>query len=127
MGENGCEIVIATPGRLIDILEMGKVIDQIRPDRQTLMWSATWPKEVRNLAEDFLKDYIQLNVGSLSLSANHNILQIVDVCQEIEKDTKWPAMCIHGDKSQQERDWVLSEFRSGRAPILVATDVAARG
>merc|ERR1712183_981056 len=88
MGENGCEIVIATPGRLIDILEMGKVIDQIRPDRQTLMWSATWPKEVRNLAEDFLKDYIQLNVGSLSLSANHNILQIVDVCQEIEKDTK---------------------------------------
>lgn len=52
------------------------------------MWSATWPKEVRNLAEDFLKDYIQLNVGSLSLAANHNILQIVDVCQEIEKDTK---------------------------------------
>jgi len=128
------------------------------------MWSATWPKEVRNLAEDFLKDYIQLNVGSLTLAANHNILQIVDVCQEVEKDTKlrqlleeimaekeskiivfaetkrkvddltrrmrregWPAMCIHGDKSQQERDWVLSEFRSGRAPILVATDVAARG
>lgn len=60
----------------------------LQPDRQTLMWSATWPKEVRNLAEDFLKDYIQLNVGSLSLAANHNILQIVDVCQEIEKDTK---------------------------------------
>lgn len=36
-------------------------------------------------------------------------------------------MCIHGDKSQNERDWVLAEFRSGRAPILVATDVAARG
>lgn len=59
-----------------------------QPDRQTLMWSATWPKEVRNLAEDFLKEYIQLNVGSLSLAANHNILQIVDVCQEMEKDTK---------------------------------------
>ena len=57
------------------------------------MWSATWPKEVRNLAEDFLKDYIQLNVGSLSLAANHNILQIVDVCQEIEKDTKLVANC----------------------------------
>jgi len=190
--ERGVEICIATPGRLIDFLEAGKtnlrrctylvldeadrmldmgfepqirkIVEQIRPDRQTLMWSATWPKEVRNLAEDFLKDYIQLNVGSLSLAANHNILQIVDVCQEMEKDTKlrqllnemaqerayktiifietkrkvedvtrglrssgWPAMCIHGDKSQQERDWVLSEFRSGRAPILVATDVAARG
>ncbi|XP_071442126.1 uncharacterized protein [Hetaerina americana] len=190
--ERGVEIVIATPGRLIDFLErnttnlkrctylvldeadrmldMGfepqirKIIEQIRPDRQTLMWSATWPKEVRNLAEEFLKDYIQINVGSLQLSANHNILQIIDVCQEHEKENKlmklleeiaaekenktiifvetkrkvdeitrtmrqdgWPAMCIHGDKSQPERDWVLTEFRSGKSPILVATDVAARG
>lgn len=189
---DGVEIVIATPGRLIDFLEsnrtdlkrctylvldeadrmldMGfepqirKIIEQIRPDRQTLMWSATWPKEVQALASEFLKDYIQINVGSLSLSANHNILQIIDVCQEYEKETKlstllkeimaekenktiifietkrrvdditrkmkrdgWPAVCIHGDKSQQERDWVLQDFRSGKAPILVATDVAARG
>jgi len=60
-----------------------------QPDRQVLMWSATWPKEVRSLAEDFLKDYIQINVGSLQLSANHNILQIIDVCQEYEKEQKW--------------------------------------
>ncbi|XP_073500339.1 probable ATP-dependent RNA helicase DDX17 isoform X2 [Phyllobates terribilis] len=190
--ERGVEICIATPGRLIDFLEAGKtnlrrctylvldeadrmldmgfepqirkIVDQIRPDRQTLMWSATWPKEVRQLAEDFLRDYVQINVGNLELSANHNILQIVDVCQENEKDHKliqlmeeimaekenktiifvetkrrcddltrrmrrdgWPAMCIHGDKSQQERDWVLNEFRSGKAPILIATDVASRG
>lgn len=59
-----------------------------QPDRQTLMWSATWPKEVRQLAEDFLKDYVQINVGALELSANHNILQIVDVCMENEKDHK---------------------------------------
>ncbi|KAF5277476.1 hypothetical protein FQR65_LT03813 [Abscondita terminalis] len=189
---DGVEIVIATPGRLIDFLEsnrtnlrrctylvldeadrmldMGfepqirKIIEQIRPDRQTLMWSATWPKEVQSLAAEFLKDYIQINVGSLQLSANHNILQIIDVCQEYEKEAKlstllkeimaetenktiifietkrrvdeitrkmkrdgWPAVCIHGDKSQQERDWVLQDFRSGKAPILVATDVAARG
>ncbi|XP_072127936.1 probable ATP-dependent RNA helicase DDX17 isoform X1 [Mobula birostris] len=190
--ERGVEICIATPGRLIDFLEAGKtnlrrctylvldeadrmldmgfepqirkIVEQIRPDRQTLMWSATWPKEVRQLAEDFLRDYIQINVGALELSANHNILQIVDVCQETEKDLKllhlleeimaekenktiifvetkrrcddltrrmrrdgWPAMCIHGDKSQPERDWVLNEFRSGKAPILIATDVASRG
>ncbi|RVE69175.1 hypothetical protein OJAV_G00075200 [Oryzias javanicus] len=190
--ERGVEICIATPGRLIDFLESGKtnlrrctylvldeadrmldmafepqirkIVDQIRPDRQTLMWSATWPKEVRQLAEDFLKDYVQINIGALELSANHNILQIVDVCMESEKDQKliqlmeeimaekenktiifvetkkrcddltrrmrrdgWPAMCIHGDKSQPERDWVLSEFRSGKAPVLIATDVASRG
>ncbi|XP_068607520.1 probable ATP-dependent RNA helicase DDX17 isoform X3 [Brachionichthys hirsutus] len=190
--ERGVEICIATPGRLIDFLESGKtnlqrctylvldeadrmldmgfepqirkIVEQIRPDRQTLMWSATWPKDVRQLAEDFLKDYIQINVGALELSANHNILQIVDVCMENEKDQKlfqlmeeimaekenktiifvetkkrcddltrrmrrdgWPAMCIHGDKSQPERDWVLAEFRSGKAPILIATDVASRG
>ncbi|TRY56315.1 hypothetical protein DNTS_031853 [Danionella cerebrum] len=190
--ERGVEICIATPGRLIDFLEVGKtnlrrctylvldeadrmldmgfepqirkIVDQIRPDRQTLMWSATWPKEVRQLAEDFLHDYVQINIGALELSANHNILQIVDVCMENEKDNKliqlmeeimaekenktiifvetkkrcdeltrrmrrdgWPAMCIHGDKSQPERDWVLSEFRSGKAPILIATDVASRG
>ena len=39
----------------------------------------------------------------------------------------WPAMCIHGDKQQKERDWVLSEFKTGSTAILVATDVAARG
>ncbi|KAL3274900.1 hypothetical protein HHI36_019681 [Cryptolaemus montrouzieri] len=192
--ERGVEIVIATPGRLIDFLEKGttnlerctylvldeadrmldmgfepqirKIIEQIRPDRQTLMWSATWPKEVKKLAEDYLNDYVQINIGSLQLSANHNIHQIVDVCQEHEKPEKlnallqeignnaeagskilifvetkkkveditrqlrrygWPAVCMHGDKSQQERDYVLREFRNGKSCILVATDVAARG
>lgn len=68
--------------------QIRKIIEQIRPDRQTLMWSATWPKEVQALATEFLKDYVQINVGSLQLSANHNILQIIDVCQEYEKETK---------------------------------------
>lgn len=114
--ERGVEICIATPGRLIDFLEKGttnlerctylvldeadrmldmgfepqirKILSQVRPDRQTLMWSATWPKEVKKLAADFLKNPIQLNVGSQNLSANNNILQIVDVCQEHEKETK---------------------------------------
>ncbi|XP_041364476.1 ATP-dependent RNA helicase dbp2-like isoform X2 [Gigantopelta aegis] len=190
--ERGAEICIATPGRLIDFLEAGKtnlrrttylvldeadrmldmgfepqirkIVEQVRPDRQTLMWSATWPKEVKKMAEDFLKEYIQINVGALQLHANHNILQIIDVCQEYEKENKlvkllegimqerenktlifvetkrkcddlsrrmkrdgWPVMGIHGDKSQQERDWTLNEFRHSKTPILIATDVASRG
>ncbi|KAA3673597.1 ATP-dependent RNA helicase DDX5/DBP2 [Paragonimus westermani] len=107
------EVVIATPGRLLDFLEskdtnlrrctylvldeadrmldMGfepsirKIISQVRPDRQTLMWSATWPREVKALAEDFLYDYIQINIGSTKLSANHNIRQHVEILRESDK------------------------------------------
>lgn len=48
------------------MLDMGfepqirKIMGQVRPDRQVLMWSATWPKEVKNLAEEYLIDYIQV-------------------------------------------------------------------
>merc|ERR1712029_1023263 len=125
----------------------------------------TWPKEVQQLARDFLhNNYIHINIGSTDLSANHNILQIVDVCEDWQKEQKlarlleeigceannktlifvetkrkeddltrlmrrdgYPTMCIHGDKQQKERDWVLGEFKSGSTTILVATDVAARG
>lgn len=52
------------------------------------MWSATWPKEVQALAADFLVDYIQINVGSLELAANHNIQQLIEVCEDHEKDYK---------------------------------------
>uniref|UniRef100_A0A2M3ZF11 RNA helicase n=1 Tax=Anopheles braziliensis TaxID=58242 RepID=A0A2M3ZF11_9DIPT len=110
----GVEIVIATPGRLIDFLESGtttlqrvtylvldeadrmldmgfepqirKILEQVRPDRQILMWSATWPKEVQRLARDFLGEYVQINVGSLELSANHNITQHVRVIEEQDKN-----------------------------------------
>ncbi|KAG6258076.1 ATP-dependent RNA helicase dbp2 [Claviceps purpurea] len=188
----GVEVCIATPGRLIDMLEAGKtnlrrvtylvldeadrmldmgfepqirkIIEQIRPDRQTLMWSATWPKEVRAMASDFLTDFIQVNIGSMDLSANHRITQIVEVVSENEKRDKmiqhlektmenkenkilifvgtkrvadeitrflrqdgWPALSIHGDKQQNERDWVLDQFKTGKSPIMVATDVASRG
>lgn len=190
--EAGAEVCFATPGRMLDLLEsskifldkvtycvvdeadrmldMGfepqlrKIMDQLRPDRQTLMLSATWPKDVRTLAEDFLVDYAQINIGSVELTANPNITQIIDVCQEHEKsdklsklighlrrqrdhktlifaDTKrkvrsisewlqqmgYPVDCIHGDKEQAAREYVLSAFRRGHTEFLVATDVASRG
>lgn len=52
------------------------------------MFSATWPKEVRSLANDFQKNAAYLNVGSLELSANHNITQVVDVIDESGKQQR---------------------------------------
>ncbi len=124
----GVEVCIATPGRLIDMLEAGKtnlrrvtylvldeadrmldmgfepqirkIIGQIRPDRQTLMWSATWPKEVRQLASDYLNDYIQTNIGSMDLSANHRITQIVEIVSEFEKRDR---MVKHMEQIMEDR------------------------
>lgn len=59
-----------------------------QPDRQTLMFSATWPKEVRALAADFQHDAAFLNVGSMELAANHNITQFVDVIEEHAKQPR---------------------------------------
>merc|ERR1719491_2166048 len=110
---SGVEIVIATPGRLIDHLEQGntnlkrvtylvmdeadrmldmgfepqlrKICSQIRPDRQVLMWSATWPKAVETLAKDYLLDYYQVTVGSLDLAGNKDVTQTVVVCNDLDK------------------------------------------
>ncbi|KAL0223064.1 hypothetical protein P9112_002454 [Eukaryota sp. TZLM1-RC] len=99
----GVEIVIATPGRLIDLvsqnctnlhrvtylvldeadrmLDMGfeqqirKIVGQIRPDRQTLMFSATWPRDIRDLSRDFLKDPIHVFIGSDDVTANPDVEQ----------------------------------------------------
>lgn len=56
------------------------------------MWSATWPKEVQALAEDFLNDYVQVNIGSLELAANHNIHQIIEIMEENEKEARLSAL-----------------------------------
>ena len=188
----GAEIVIATPGRLIDFLEFGttnlhrvtylvldeadrmldmgfepqvrKICSQIRPDRQSLFFSATWPKEVQALARELCKeDPVQITIGSAGKKANEKINQNIIVCDESEKldrlktlmetildgtskviifaETKRgtdslqrtlrasgiAALAIHGDKTQQERDWTLHQFKAGKCMVLIATDVASRG
>ena len=47
-----------------------RMLVQIRPDRQTLLWSATWPKDVQSIAQDFLKDYYQVTIGSRELKVS---------------------------------------------------------
>ena len=68
--------------------QIRKIIEQIRPDRQTAMFSATWPKEVRKLAEDFISDYIHITIGAAELTANPNIKQIVELCEEHDKENR---------------------------------------
>ena len=133
--------------------------------RQTVMFSATWPEEIRNLADKYLcGDMVKITVGSDELSANHRVKQIVECVQAHEKDKKllglleqyhksrknrilvfvlykkeaadlqsrlqgrgFNVTAIHGDKSQHDRTSALEDFKAGRVPLLIATDVAARG
>ncbi|GLJ55358.1 hypothetical protein SUGI_1187850 [Cryptomeria japonica] len=76
------------------MLDMGfephirKIVSQIRLDRQTLLWSATWPREVEQQARQFLHNPYKVIIGSPNSKANHSIGQIVEVVSEYEKYTR---------------------------------------
>ncbi|XP_043992245.1 probable ATP-dependent RNA helicase DDX43 isoform X2 [Gambusia affinis] len=111
--KSGVDIVIATPGRLNDLqmndlinlrsvtylvldeadrmLDMGfepqilKILLDIRPDRQTVMTSATWPTGVRRLAKSYLKNPMMVYVGTLDLAAVNTVQQTLEIVKEEEK------------------------------------------
>ncbi|KAF6725591.1 putative ATP-dependent RNA helicase DDX43 [Oryzias melastigma] len=111
--KSGVDIVIATPGRLNDLqmnelinlfsitylvldeadrmLDMGfepqimKILLDIRPDRQTVMTSATWPSGVRRLAKSYLKNPMMVYVGTLDLAAVDTVQQTITIVKEEEK------------------------------------------
>ncbi|XP_053689269.1 probable ATP-dependent RNA helicase DDX43 [Sabethes cyaneus] len=111
--ESGVEIIIATPGRLNDLvhanviditsitylvldeadrmLDMGfepqirKLLLDIRPDRQTIMTSATWPPGVRRLAQSYMNNPVQVYVGTLDLAATHSVTQHIEMIDEEDK------------------------------------------
>jgi ATP-dependent RNA helicase DBP3 len=193
------EIIVATPGRLSDLMNEGstdlstvaymvldeadrmldkgfeeeirKIIQATKPpaDRQTLMFTATWPESVRSLAATFMKSPVMITIGDNptgDLRANTRIVQKVEVVDPrnkeyrllqllkqyqsgSQKDDRILVFClykkeatrvegfirskgikvagIHGDLSQEQRTKSLDAFKKGITPVLVATDVAARG
>jgi ATP-dependent RNA helicase DDX5/DBP2 len=135
---------------------------QLPAKHQSLLWSATWPEEVRSFASAITIDPKRVTINGAGLKANANISQKFITVSELEKCESliqlltsefdgnrwvcfcsskkrcdeltrrlrtegWPAMGVHGEKCQLEREWVLSEFRAGNSPIMLATDLAARG
>ena len=184
----GSDVLVATPGRLIDHLEQGnvslekcgylvldeadhmldmgfihslrKIAKHIPQRRQTLLFSATMPKDIEELAETYLQNPIKVQVAPPGKPAE-KIVQGVHYLPNGDKATvlkeylqKHPgeqalvfgrtkhgseklmkllvawgfkAGSIHGNKSQNQRDRTLTEFRNAELDVLVATDVAARG
>ncbi|KAL7111881.1 hypothetical protein ACP275_05G117200 [Erythranthe tilingii] len=189
--KSGVEVVIGTPGRLKDLMEMGvcllkevsfvvldeadrmldmgfepevrSILSQTCSVRQMVMFSATWPPAVHQLAQEFMDPSpVKVVVGSEDLAANHDVMQIVEVLEDRARDERlqvllekyhksrkvlvfvlykkeasrvenmlqrrgWKAVSISGDKAQTARNQALSQFKDGSCPLLIATDVAARG
>ncbi|WP_435169470.1 DEAD/DEAH box helicase [Falsirhodobacter sp. 1013] len=184
----GTDVLVATPGRLIDLLERGDVnLDQcgylvldeadhmldmgfihslrkiakyIPLRRQTMLFSATMPKDIEELAQTYLRNPVKVQVSPPGKPAD-KVTQAVhftpqgDKAKLLESYLKehpgersivfgrtkhgseklmkllvnwgFKAGSIHGNKSQNQRDRTLTEFREGTVEVLVATDVAARG
>ena len=184
----GLDVLVATPGRLLDLvdqraldlsrleilvldeadqmLDLGfihalkAIVKLIPAKRQTLFFSATMPKSIRQLADAYLRNPAQVAVAPVATTAER-VRQHVTFVNPVEKQallasflrsnpieralvfsrTKHgadkivrflaaagiDANAIHGNKSQAQRERALDLFRSGQTPILVATDIAARG
>jgi ATP-dependent RNA helicase RhlE len=185
---NGVDVLVATPGRLLDLvqshalrldrvetfvldeadrmLDMGfihdirKIIGKLPAQRQTLLFSATMPQDIADLARTMLKDPARVAVTPAATTVERIAQRIVhidrggkpralaDILRQEPVDrvlvftrTKHgadkvvrglnkdgiAAEAIHGNKSQNQRERVLGNFRDGRVRVLVATDIAARG
>jgi len=183
----GVEIVVATPGRLIDHLKRGSIelrdishivldeadtmldmgfvddisfiLDLAPEERIMSLFSATMPTEILRLSEEYLKNPKQFLLDADDLSGegidqSYLVIkdrdkfkylidfikpikgQIIVFCstkyrtRDVAKflhQEKYNAVAIEGDMSQHRREQSMGKFRSGKADILVATDVASRG
>ncbi|CAJ1931013.1 unnamed protein product [Sphenostylis stenocarpa] len=139
--KSGIDIVIGTPGRIQDLIEMGvcclkevsfvvldeadrmldmgfeqivrSILGQTCSDRQMVMFSATWPLAVHHLAQEFMDpNPIKVVVGSEDLAANHDVMQIVEVLDDRSRDRRLVALLEKYHKSQSNRVLVFVLYKN---------------
>ena len=135
------------------------IIAQTPKDRQTLLFSATYPDEIRKICRSFQRNPVTVTVeqehepgviGQIFYEVkkherNNTLLALFEhyqpesalvfchtrkQCDEVANSwthNRIQSLAIHGDLEQRERDQVLVQFANNSCPVLVATDVAARG
>jgi len=129
--KKGVEVVVATPGRLIDLMQEGccdlsnvsylvldeadrmldqgferdirKIISETHQSRQTALFSATWPDSVRELAHEFLTRPIKVTIGSDDLAAGTRITQIVEVIDDRARENKLNKLLKEYHASRKNR------------------------
>ncbi|XP_073284957.1 DEAD-box ATP-dependent RNA helicase 5 [Primulina huaijiensis] len=138
--KSGVDIVIGTPGRLKDLIEMGvchlkevsyvvldeadrmldmgfepevrSILSQTCSVRQMAMFSATWPLPVHQLAQEFMDPSpVKVVVGSEDLAANHDVLQIVEVLEDRARDERLQNLLEKYHKSRKNRVLVFVLYK----------------
>ncbi len=153
-------IVLDETDRMLDMgfgIQIDEILKYVAEKRQTLLFSATLPKEILRLVNNYLVDPARISAGNVNTVAQNvtqecietsnkekdllNLLATIDKAtlifvrtqigaenlKEILRKNSYKADCIHGGLRQNRRSSVISSFRSQKFNILVATDVASRG
>lgn len=152
--KSGVDIVIGTPGRMKDLIEMGicrlndvsfvvldeadrmldmgfepevrAILSQTASVRQMVMFSATWPPAVHQLAQEFMDpNPIKVVIGSEDLAANHDVMQIVEVLDDRSRDSRLVALLDKYHKAQRNRVLVFVLYK--REATRVETMLQRRG
>ena len=98
--------------------EIRKIVTPIRADRQTLMFSATWPPEVQKLAMEFLSEPAKVTVGSDELAASHSVAQTVEVIDDAARTRRLVELLRQHHKGRKNRILIFVLYKKVRQPLL---------